>query len=170
LNTLNLKNRIGVAFAVFSLGLSSFALAGNVEDHCDLPQFDLSGQKAASAADCAKQCSQNSSCKAFVYISGWGRCQFKSKPSKHKKITFYAGGNQAASSNAREITAPAVDRDITSRDMKRVDGVKTAEDCHKVCVNEPKCQAFTFIAGYDVCWLKDKTKAAIEKIFYCGEI
>lgn len=139
-----------------------------VSSHCDLADANLSSRTSETVEDCQKACQAEANCPAFVYVSGWKRCFFKASAEKKKTIRFYSGDviRDAADKHPR-LGESGYDQDHSGKDLKR-EVLKTHQECSQQCLANQSCYAFTFIEGYDVCWLKAAGGRRLPKIFYCG--
>jgi hypothetical protein len=137
--------------------------------HCDIPGAALTSAKANTADECRALCEKEARCKAYVHVSGWGRCFLKAKLTRKVPLKFYSGAIVTdQKTGTRQVKDEAYDVDYPGRDLKRLSGTKTKEACRDACLAEPKCLAFGYLEGYADCWLKDGTPQAQTKVFSCG--
>lgn len=135
-----------------------------IEDHCDLPGNDLSNQAADTPQHCHDICVGNSKCAAFVFVSGWNRCQLKIKAGRRVKLTMHSG--------IRQTKGPVTlisDTDGSGKDKERVSRTRSAAVCADLCTKDAACLAATYIEGYGDCWLKSTTGRQSKKVFFCGD-
>ncbi len=144
--------------------LSSNALAWESKPNCDNPSPVVKDSKATSLEDCQAQCDGNAECKAVVFVSGWKKCWHK-KAAKQANLRFISGEMPADHSFA--VGAYKVENDHTGKDLKR-EVLGSADECGKACEGNKDCQAFTYLEGYKVCWLKKAGGHFNPKIFYCA--
>ncbi len=162
--------RLLVVFIALScyVNVSAKASSLQVEVNCDLADANLSSQKAESLDLCQKACQSDAACAAFVFVSGWKRCFFKASSAKKRTIRFYSGHYlRAHDGKPAKVLKAAYDQDHSGKDLKR-EVVSTHEECVQKCAKLEACHAFTFIEGYDVCWLKAAGGQLLPKVFYCG--
>lgn len=139
-----------------------------IRDRCDLNGPTLKSLPAASADSCRDECSHNSECRAFTFISGWKRCFLKSSPGKDFVVRMYSGQlSDEKGADMRKVEKQDYDLDCSGKDMRKV-VVKAPQQCADECVRDLNCAAFTFIEGYATCWLKKTRGKLYEKKFYCG--
>jgi hypothetical protein len=130
------------------------------EAQCDVAGQEIAAAKATDTSQCAEQCRANPSCKAAVFISGWGRCLLKSELKRRVKLIMTSG---------TPTNPPEADRDSRGKDMRQVAGIKDPISCQAACAAEPSCKSFTYISGYSMCWLKSSAPGLIAKVFHCFE-
>jgi hypothetical protein len=133
---------------------------GLTED-CDNPSANLRSLPTATPELCRDACQQEAKCQAFVFISGWKRCFLKGQTGRNVTVKMYSGFKEGAVGETKERS------DNSGKDFKRV-VVNHQDKCWQACQDQAECMGYTFIAGYDTCWLK-KTKGKLyPKVFYCG--
>ena len=134
-----------------------------VRDHCDLPlATTIRSVKTKDVLTCQIQCQEDLACKLFVFVSGWQRCFLKMGKDKQFSVKFFTGVKLRG-----KIDRIDEDTDISSGDILRVDDTNLAQ-CKEKCRTTSACKAFTWIAGYRTCWLKNEATPRKPKIFYCG--
>ena len=141
--------------------------AFSVAERCDLSGPSLGQSRpAASPAACQEQCDVEKGCRAFVHISGWGRCFLKKASGRKSPLRFFAGERTDMGFDA------APDRDYSGKDFRHATEARTEGACQNACAAMPTCQAFALIertaAGEGDCWLKKTKGHAARKIFTCG--
>ena len=129
------------------------------QTHCDLlgPNTKVL-KKVASQSDCHNHCAQHDACQGYVFISSWNRCFLKSSIKRLTQVNLISGlpGQDAK-----------VDYDHSGKDLRQV-STSNASGCESQCRKDSQCGAYTFIKGYQTCWLKKKSGSFRPKVFYCG--
>lgn len=146
---------------------SGMAIAG---ERCDIPGSPRESKAMANEAQCQTACKDAAWCKAWVYVTGWGRCFLKERAPKPVSLRFYAGHIETKSVNTvdtRTVDA-AYDVDYSGKDMRKLPGMTTAPACGEACIAEPRCVAFAYLEGYRDCYLKETKGTRKEKVFHCG--
>jgi hypothetical protein len=159
--------RLNCLIGLLFLAYCQVAISATLITHCDLPGPTLKSFPQADVESCRTSCDAAESCKAYAYISGWNRCFFKEGTPKQIKLRISAAAITAVE-NKRDIGNPMEDTDIPGKDLRKVSGITSAQDCGRKCIEEPKCVAYSFLDAYGICWLKDRLSAEQKKIFYCG--
>lgn len=138
--------------------------AANVQEDCDYPGSTFSVKPLKTPKDCLSLCNNTDNCLGFVFVSGWNRCQLKSKIFRKVPLTITAGIPDEK--QTYEIF-PMMDARGPDLRSELVNDVKA---CQKTCQQEIKCKGFVFLDGYRTCWLKKalKSKKPYAKRFYCG--
>jgi hypothetical protein len=152
--------RYGCLSLLLALCCLTAKAAEGIKEDCDVVGKDISSEKADSAAQCREKCLAKPGCLAAGYISGWGRCFLRAEQKRTVAVRMVSGERTEAGFTVRE------QHDYSGKDFKKL-ALKSAVVCEEACKAEPVCQGFTFIGGYDTCWIK-KTKGKLyPKIFYC---
>lgn len=129
------------------------------QDHCDLLGPNAAVLKNLSShKDCQGECVKMKNCKGYVFISNWNRCFLKSEVKRLTKVSMISGlpGEKAK-----------LDHDHSGKDMRQ-EAAANARACDALCRKESACGAYTFIEGYQTCWLKKNPGSFRPKVFYCG--
>lgn len=155
---------IVVGFVSFVASGGSRSEPGQIKQYCDIPGHNISSKKTVNQHACRSECLRSTKCKAFTYVSGWGKCFLKSRAAKQHRVRFFAGHFD----DQRRLVESSDDRDYNGTDLKKVSGVDSGKQCQNVCKEENKCKAFVYIEGYRDCWLKSSVGKSMKKIFYCG--
>lgn len=136
-----------------------------IRDNCDEASEPIKILKMPTQEDCLKACESTSTCGGIVYTTGWKRCQLKTTIKQPAKLRFISGTLNDKRAFDPESLKP--DHDHNGKDIERK-VLDKAEDCGKACEERADCEAFTYLEGYRVCWLKAKGGKLSEKIFRCG--
>lgn len=152
---------LSVSFVMVYMVLMPAVLAGDINDqsHCDLVGPNaLVLKNLKKPLECQLECEKNQSCQGYVFVSSWNRCFLKSSIKRLVKINLISGlpGQEAK-----------VDHDHSGKDMRQ-ESASNAAGCESLCSKDKTCGAYTFIKGYQTCWLKNKTGSFRAKVFYCG--
>lgn len=139
--------------------------AWEIKDQCDVPSYSLKTLKSVTQDECQQGCEGEKDCKGFVYVTGWKRCLLKGDMKKQAKLRFVSG--ELSDKRTFDAASLKLDHDHSGKDLER-QVINRAEDCGKACEANGDCQAFTYLDGYHVCWLKAKGGALTEKVFRCG--
>ena len=151
--------------------LSAIVLAGlSVGQHCDIPGLAAANLKVPSAENCAEACQKGDNCRAWVYVSGWGRCSLKQKVLKPVALRIHSGAVEVDDAGARKLGPVNEDSDNSGKDLRRVSGLADAAACSVKCLEGGDCKAWSFLDGYGDCWLKKTAGKTIPKEFYCGAV
>ncbi|MBQ46646.1 MAG: hypothetical protein CMP10_04020 [Zetaproteobacteria bacterium] len=59
--------------------------------------------------------------------------------------------------------------DLPGQNLKSFNVAKP-KDCREACTNNQKCNGFSFISGWNKCFLKVTSRAAVEIRFFSGEL
>lgn len=147
------------------LGLTAWQVAW--AEACDIPGSPIKSIATTDAANCAKLCQDLPACKAYVFVSGWGRCFLKDQAKKPIPLRMHAAQIEGEG-GARKVGAIREDHDESGKDLRRVSGIKTAQACAEQCLAEQQCMGMAFLDGYSDCWLK-KTRGKLRpKTFTCA--
>ncbi|MFW7380895.1 MAG: PAN domain-containing protein [Oligoflexus sp.] len=138
-----------------------------IKENCDIPSESISSKKMLSVLDCQKFCETEAKCRSFVFVSGWQRCFLKNQFAKQASIRFISADLPAAAKAEFSEASLHTDHDHSGKDLKRL-VLEQAIECGRACQKQDDCNAFTFIDGYRVCWLKSAGGRLSKKIFYCG--
>lgn len=133
--------------------------------NCDSPSDSLKTLKTATQDECRKSCEAEKDCRGIVYVTGWKRCLLKAQLQKQAHVKFISG--ELNDQHVFEATALKPDHDHSGKDLERK-VFDRPEECGQACQGRADCQAFTYIEGYRVCWLKAKGGRLSEKVFHCG--
>jgi hypothetical protein len=152
-------------FAAASTAHLAFATDWERVEHCDMPSSSIKELKTESQEKCEVSCDQEKGCQGAVYITGWKKCSLKAEVKKQAKIRFSSA--DMSSTHMYEAGSFKVDNDHTGKDLER-HVLNTADECGKTCEARADCQAFTFIEGYRVCWLKKAGGKLKPKVFHCS--
>ncbi|NRA45421.1 MAG: hypothetical protein HRU09_10750 [Oligoflexales bacterium] len=136
-------------------------LAGEIKDqtHCDLVGPNEKVLKNLSSyTECHTECAKSQDCQGYVFVSHWNRCFLKSEVKRLAKVNLISGlpGLKAK-----------MDQDHSGKDIKQESAIN-AEECQQKCKKFGACAAYTYIKGYQTCWLKKKPGSFRPKVFYCG--
>jgi hypothetical protein len=172
------RSRLGwlVGILLPMIGIAALGIAANAErsiesyEDCDIPAAGYRSLKATDESECARSCSQESKCQAFVFVSGWNRCFLKESSKMVQGIKMYGGDIDRSDSREAVIKSFGALKDHRGKDLKNIAGVKSEESCQQFCVKENMCVGYVWISGYDSCWLKKTKGSALDKRFYCGKI
>lgn len=157
--------RTALLLAVFASPSLAHSSSWEIKDNCDVATDSLKTIKSVSQDACQQACDGESSCQGFVYITGWKRCLLKSDMRKQAKLRFISGDmNEKHGFDASQLKS---DFDHSGKDLERK-VVEQPELCAKACSERSDCQAFTYLDGYRVCWLKAAGGHLNEKMFRCG--
>lgn len=138
-----------------------------VEEHCDVTGPDLRTSRLGDAKSCQMLCQRDEACRGWSYISGWNRCALKSAIKSKAKVRMYAGRVDRGMQPAK-VAQESWDFDDSGVDYRKIAPLNEASACAQACQKEDRCQAFVFIDGYRVCWLKKSIGQWASKVFYCG--
>jgi len=159
---------------VRTLGLLCVGFLGSIsvqastwvtKPNCDMPATSLKELKTESQDKCQQVCDETEGCKGIVYITGWRKCSLKADGKKQATMRFISG-----ELNDKHVYEPGsfkTDNDHSGKDLERI-VLDVPDQCGKACESRADCQAFTFIEGYRVCWLKKKGGKFSDKVFHCG--
>ena len=128
-----------------------------MEKNCDLLGSHVFKKTVDSPKRCKKMCVDRGDCKGSVFISGWNKCFLKGDIKRKTKVTMISGIKGQPTMR---------DMDFTGKDDKQI-SVKKVKKCKESCLSRPQCTGFTFIDGYQTCWLKKTPGKLISKIFFC---
>ncbi|HYX31471.1 MAG TPA: PAN domain-containing protein [Oligoflexus sp.] len=135
------------------------------KENCDVPSESFQTLKSVSQEECQRTCDNEKNCKGFVYITGWKRCLLKDQMQKQARLRFISG--ELDEKRGFEASRLKLDSDHSGKDLERK-VLDQPEMCADACKGRADCQAFTFLEGYRVCWLKAAGGRLSEKIFHCG--
>ena len=152
-------SRTILAFLCF-YSFIAFADAPVTKENCDIVGSEMSSLKAKSPAECAARCQATKGCGYATYISGWGRCFLKRESKREVAVRMVSGERGDTGFTVRE------QHDNSGKDFKRL-ALSGSDACQTACEQENACLGFTFIAGYDTCWLKKSKGKLYSKTFYC---
>lgn len=161
----NFRIIILLVLAWLSTPLALQAEAWERVENCDMPSASIKESKAESQEKCEETCDQEKGCLGAVYITGWKKCSLKAETKKRAKIRF-----SSADMNEKHVYEAGsfkIDNDHGGKDLER-HVLNTADECGKACEGRADCQAFTFIEGYRVCWLKKAGGKLKPKVFHCS--
>lgn len=163
-----IKTRI-LQLTLFLVCLSTAQLARSEGwervENCDMPSASIKESKADSQEQCEARCDEEKGCQGAVYITGWKKCSLKADTKKRAKIRF-----SSADMNEKHVYEAGsfkIDNDHGGKDLER-HVLNSADECGKACEGRADCQAFTFIEGYRVCWLKKAGGKLKPKVFHCS--
>jgi hypothetical protein len=154
-----------LALVLLSAPLSLAADAWQTKANCDIPAASLQELKAQNLEECQRSCEATKGCLAAVFASGWQKCFLKSDGTKRASMRFISG--VLNDQHAYEPGSYKVDSDHKGKDLERL-VLDSPDQCGQACAAKSECQAFTFIEGYRVCWLKKKGGQYSAKVFYCA--
>ncbi len=134
-----------------------------IRANCDIPSPVLHSLAKKTQSECQTACRADSSCQAFVHISGWERCNLIGKHKNPATITFISAEKDAAG----QLQAAQKNKDHSGKDLRKVDS-QSWEACVQACNQDAACRAITYIEGYRACWLKASGGKLRDKTFSCG--
>lgn len=138
-----------------------------ITEHCDIPGHSLRTTKTKDQTACRELCQNEPDCQAFVFISGWGRCDLKKLAAKQFKIQI-ASGAILTKEGRRIMVSKGLGWDNMGKDYRQAKKASTISACESECLGDQRCQAYAFVQGYGLCWLKKKNGKKVRKTFYCG--
>ena len=156
-------HRLKLNFSLFLIHIFFInnVFAGEIKDqtHCDLVGTNVLVLKnLTNYSECNLECAKNKKCQGYVFISHWNRCFLKSSIKRQVQLNMISG---------LPGLAPKLDHDHSGKDLRQVT-TKDAVGCDSQCSKDAACGAYTFIKGYQTCWLKKKSGSFRPKVFYCG--
>ena len=139
-----------------------------IEEDCHFSGSAEKNFKSPDATACQKSCLTFPDCRQFNFISGWNRCFIFTENTKKTKVVIHAA---KVTHEKLEKSATIKRRfDNSGKDIdKKPLRVKEPEACAKECQSRKDCKGFSFIEGYDSCWLKNSHGDMRSKVFYCGK-
>jgi len=150
---------------LFTFGRSADGAFFDVKENCDVPGESLQIINSLSQKECQRSCDNEKNCKGFVYITGWKRCLLKDQMNKQVKLQLISG--ELDENRKFDGGRLKFDSDHTGKDLERK-VLDQADLCAEACISRADCQAFTFLEGYRVCWLKAGGGQLKEKTFRCA--
>lgn len=135
------------------------------KDNCDMPAPSIKELKTQSLQECQQSCEATQGCAAVVFASGWQRCFLKAEGTKRASMRFISG--ELNEQHHYQTGSYKTDFDHKGKDLERL-VLDKPDQCGQACERKSECQAFTFIEGYRVCWLKKRGGQLSAKVFSCA--
>ena len=161
-------NSITLIFLLSNLSWSTLAHEGKIIQNCDYPVGTIESLKAKTAKACSERCVSTEACKAYTFISGWNKCFLKGKVGKRFSVKMKSGDKSLPLTPQGRL-AIHDDKDHSGKDIKQAKNINSSQACASRCQTDTACFAFTYIDGYQTCWLKSRPGKLRNKVFYCGE-
>jgi hypothetical protein len=159
------RAHLGTALALAAMmALGGGPAAGAAQqDLTEEPGYDRRGDdynsfRAESAGECQRACAREDRCQAYTWNVRSGDCYLKShinSPKRHgDMVTGYRrGGGMGGSGGGCLSEEWGYDR--SGNDYRSFD-VPGLEDCKRACIEDRRCQAFTFLSRGNTCYLKSR--------------
>jgi hypothetical protein len=138
-----------------------------VSSDCDANGKTLKEYPSPAGEACAKDCDAMPECGGFTFVSHWNHCALKKNVTRTNPVKM-TSGEFVTKDGKRTLASESANADHKGKDWRKF-VLKTASECRDQCQNHVACIGFTFIGGYDICWLKNTAGKIVPKTFYCGK-